>query len=168
MTPYEQFINEISKSKKERKPIRFIRKLKYEIAKDRLNYLFDEYFLQVIDDERYQSFFYRDEDLSTLMVILRYHFRLWIEFDDKHHFIKVYKTFPSKFELIKEVNKQNHWFTPKTFKKGTIMHYVSNSYGTANRMNGIPLSEDLTPIEGTNLIPSIQINYDFIKPIYNH
>ena len=166
MTPFEQLTHEILKSKKDRKPIRYVRKLKYEITKDRLNYLFDEYFLQITDEAHYQSFFFRDDDLPALMVILRYHFRLWIEFDEYHNFIRVYKTFPSKFKLIKEVNKQNHWFTPKVFKKGAIMHYTDNSYGTANRMNGIPLSEDLKTIEGTELIPTTQINYEYISPIF--
>ena len=33
-----------------------------------------------------------------------------------------------------------------------------------NLLKGIPLSKSLIPIEGTYIIPSTQINYEFIKP----
>ena len=67
--------------------------------------------------------------------------------------------------VIKEVNKSNHHFTPKTFAKGTIMYSVSSAYSSSNGLSGTSLWDSLNPIEGTDLIPSIQINYDFIKPI---
>ena len=46
------------------------------------------------------------------------------------------------------------------------MYSVSPSYSSTNRMNGVPLWEDLETIKGTELIPSVQINYDYIA-IYN-
>ena len=116
MTPFENLIFEISKTQKERKAIRYKRKLNYYISTEKLHYLYTEYFLQVIDEEYYQSFFYRDEDFPALLVILRYHFKVWIEFDDRHKFIDIYKNFPQRFELIKQVNKQM-W-------KATVMRRV--------------------------------------------
>ena len=44
------------------------------------------------------------------------------------------------------------------------MYSVTPAYSSANRMNGIPLWNSVKTIEGTELIPSVQINYDFICP----
>jgi hypothetical protein len=44
------------------------------------------------------------------------------------------------------------------------MYSVTPAYSSVNRMNGIPLWNNLKTIEGTELIPSVQINYDFICP----
>jgi hypothetical protein len=46
-----------------------------------------------------------------LFFLLRVHFRQWIEVEGVN--IKVYKDFPQQFEVIKEVNKYNHFFYTK-------------------------------------------------------
>ena len=46
------------------------------------------------------------------------------------------------------------------------MYSVKPAYSSSNRMNGIPLWHNLETIEDTELIPSVQINYDYICPIY--
>jgi len=45
------------------------------------------------------------------------------------------------------------------------MYFSTNLYGTTNYVNGIPLAESLEPVQGTNIIPSTQINYKYIKPL---
>ena len=52
------------------------------------------------------------------------------------------------------------------FKKGKIIYSVIGSYSSANRMVGVPLWKNQEPIEGTDLIPGVQINYGFITPLY--
>ena len=93
---------------------------------------------------------------------MRSFFSLYVEVNTSS--IEVFKNFPKKFILLKEVNKSNHHFTPKTFPKGTIMYSVKPAYSSSNRMNGIPLWHNLETIEDTELIPSVQINYDYICP----
>ena len=44
------------------------------------------------------------------------------------------------------------------------MYSISPSYSSANRMNGVPLWDNLETIEDTELIPSVQIDYDYISP----
>ena len=80
--------------------------------------------------------------------------------------IFINNSFPEKFTLTKEVNKSNHYFTPGIFKKGKIIYSVIGSYSSANRMVGVPLWKNQEPIEGTDLIPGVQINYGFITPLY--
>lgn len=167
MTPFEQFTQEINKNVNQRRAIKFNRKLNYMITKERLNYLFKDYFILLTDEGAYQTFYFRKKDVPVLLVLLRLHFKLWIEFKKTGNLLKVYKKFPSTFIITKEVNKQNHWFTPETFTKGTILYFTKNNFDTVNWLNGIPLSKSLKPVEGTNIIPSTQINYEFIVPIIN-
>jgi hypothetical protein len=44
------------------------------------------------------------------------------------------------------------------------MYLSTNVYGTTNYLNGIPLAESLEPIPETDIIPTTQINYQYIKP----
>ena len=46
------------------------------------------------------------------------------------------------------------------------MYPIKSSYGTTNEMNGISLWDSLDYIDGTQLIPSVQINYDYICAIF--
>ena len=88
----------------------------------------------------------------------------WIEVEGFN--ITLYKDFPQQFEVIKEVNKYNHYFTPRTFLVGEVLIYGNSVYGSCNFLNGIPLAESLEPVAGTNIIATTQINYGYIKPIY--
>ena len=114
-----------------------------------------------LNDNNYK-FIVEDGDKNNVLFILRSFFSLYVKVNNSS--IEVFKNFPKKFILLKEVNKSNHHFTPKTFPKGTIMYSVKPAYSSSNRMNGIPLWHNLETIEDTELIPSVQINYDYICP----
>ena len=103
----------------------------------------------------------KEFDKMNILFVLRSFFRMYVEI--RENSVVVFKNFPKKFVLLKEVNNSNHHFTPKTFSKGTIMYSISPSYSSANRMNGVPLWDNLETIEDTELIPSVQIDYDYIK-----
>ena len=163
MTPYEKLVNEVYKLKKNRKGINFKRKPFFNIDDNRINQLYDKYFNKIKLEENCYTIAYNKEDLDHLLVLLRCHFKLWIEHSNTQ--ITIYKHFPKEFKLIREVNKENHWFTPEVFKIGTVLFHSENNYGTANLLNGIPLSKSLKPVEETNIIASTQINYKYIKPI---
>lgn len=165
MTPFEKLIHEVHKIKKDRKGIHFKRKPIFKIDNDKINQLYDKYFAKINIEENCYTFTYNKEDLEELLILLRVHFQVWIECSKTQ--ITIYKHFPKKFKIIREVNKKNHWFTPEVFKIGTILYYTgSNNYGSTNLLNGIPLSKSLIPVEGTNIIPSTQINYEYIVPNY--
>ena len=157
---YECFYNCVnSKLKRDIKS----RRLKMKVSIQEFNILSKKYFkkLNLIDDNF--EFIVNDNDKINILFVLRVFFKLWVEVNKD--LIKVYKNFPKKFILIKEVNKSNHYFTPKTFLKGTIMYSIKPAYSSTNRMNGTPLWDNLETIENTQLIPSVQINYDFICPV---
>jgi hypothetical protein len=97
-----------------------------------------------------------------LINLLRLKYQLWLDIYAEK--IEVSRDFPTSFILVNTVNKQNHWYTPKQFEKGTVMYYSGNGgHGSCNWLNGIPLWEDMKTVEGTSLIPSLQINYEFIE-----
>ena len=138
------------------------RRLKMRVSVDEFSVLSEKYFKNLNDDDLTFKIVVNEGDKNTILFILRSFFNLYVELKKSH--ILVYKNFPNKFILLKEVNKSNHHFTPRTFKKGTIMYSISPSYSSANRMNGVPLWDSLETINDTELIPSVQINYDYIKP----
>ena len=139
------------------------RRLKMKVSIEEFDLLSKKYFFEIKKDTEKFEFKVDQKDRDTVLFILRVNYGLWIELNELN--IIIYSKFPEKFILTKEVNKTNHPFTPKTFLKGTIMHSVSASYSSSNGMSGTSLWDNLNPIEGTDLIPSVQINYDFIKPI---
>ena len=138
------------------------RRLKMKVSIEEFDLLSKKYFFEIKKDTEKFEFKVDQKDRDTVLFILRVNYGLWIELNELN--IIIYSKFPEKFILTKEVNKTNHPFTPKTFLKGTIMHSVSASYSSSNGMSGTSLWDNLNPIEGTDLIPSVQINYDFIKP----
>ena len=86
---------------------------------------------------------------------------MWLTIEGNH--ITLYNSFPDKFLITKEVNKNNHFFVPKTFHEGTIMYYKKENFKLSNRMRGIPLAETLISLDEDGIIPTTQINYDYIK-----
>ena len=138
------------------------RRLKMKVSVEEFSELAKKYFNN-LNDNNYK-FIVDDDDKNNVLFILRSFFSLYVEVNKSS--VKVFKNFPKKFILLKEVNKSNHHFTPKTFPKGTTMYSVVPAYSSTNRMNGIPLWHNLETIEDTELIPSVQINYDYICPIY--
>ena len=139
------------------------RKIGISVSISEFNKLSDEYFKKINGQEESFKIEVEKEDLNSVLFILRACFNLWVEQIDKN--IILHKKFPEKFRLIKEVNKTNHPFTPKVFPKGTVMYSVNSAYGVSNSMVGTALWDNKNKIEGTELIPSIQINFDYICPI---
>ena len=139
------------------------RRLKMKVTIQEFSVLSKKYFkkLNLIDDNF--EFIVNNNEKINILFVLRVFFKLWVE--ENKDLIRIYKNFPKKFILIKEVNKSNHFFTPKTFPKGSIMYSVKPAYSSVNQMNGTPLWDNLETIKDTKLIPSVQIKYDFIKPI---
>jgi hypothetical protein len=105
----------------------------------------------------------KKEDLKELTFLLRVYFGLWIEIKDTR--ITIFKTFPERFTVIRKVNKQNHWFTPKTYSKGQIMYSTRDPYRVCDRRNGIPLTDVPPSPTREKTAGVIQINYPFIKAI---
>ena len=104
---------------------------------------------------------YEEEDKDNLIFILRYHYQYWIEINKD--LIQIFSSFPKEFEIIKQVNKSNHLHTPKTFKKGEKLYFNSNGYSSCNWLKGIPLWNNKNKELNKGLIPSCQINYDYIR-----
>ena len=138
------------------------RRLKLNVTIKEFDKLAKKYFTNLNKEDDSFDFTVEEEEKNDVLFILRSYFCFYVEVEK--NYIKVFKDFPKRFILTKEVNISNHPFTPQTFKKGTIMYSVIPAYSSVNRMNGIPLWNNLKTIEGTELIPSVQINYDFICP----
>jgi len=138
------------------------RRLKMKVSVDEFRAFSRKYFKNINDKGLSFKFVIDEVDKNSILFVLRSFFNMYVEV--KENSVVVFKNFPRKFILLKEVNKSNHHFTPRTFKKGTIMYSISPSYSSANRMNGVPLWDSLETIKDTELIPSVQINYDYIKP----
>lgn len=141
--------------------LNYKRKYKRIITFNTLSKLYQTYF-KYLSFKANEEIAVSEEDKDIVIFLLRVHFRQWIEVEGVT--IKVYKDFPQQFEVIKEVNKYNHFFTPRTFLVGEVLFYRNSVYGSCNFLNGIPLAESLEPVEGTTIIATTQINYGYIKP----
>ena len=85
-----------------------------------------KYFKGIKDNHNFK-FNYQLSDKDILVFVLRWYYHLWIKIDDNS--IEILHSFPKKFKIVKEVNKSNHFHTPKTFKTGTIMYFNSSASG---------------------------------------
>lgn len=141
--------------------LNYKRKYKRIITFNTLSKLYQTYF-KYLSFKANEEIAVSEEDKDIVIFLLRVHFRQWIEVEGVN--IKVYKDFPQQFEVIKEVNKYNHFFTPRTFLVGEVLFYRNSVYGSCNFLNGIPLAESLEPVEGTTIIATTQINYGYLKP----
>ena len=139
------------------------RKLNVKITTYEFDLLSNKYLKKINDEGLFSKLSIEEMDRQKILFLLRVYFGLWIEIDKNQ--IKIFKRFPEKFKIIKEVNKSNHYFTPKVFLKGTIMYSVKAAYSSANKMNGVTLWDNLKTVEGTKIVPSVQINYEYINPI---
>jgi hypothetical protein len=137
------------------------RKDAYSLSPDRLLDIYQSYFTNINQTGNY-TFKFSKNDKNDLLFLFRVYFKFYVELND--NLMTVYEEFPKCFKILKEVNKKNHRHTPKTFVKNTIMYLSTNVYGTTNYLNGIPLAESLEPVQGTDIIPTTQINYQYIKP----
>jgi hypothetical protein len=139
------------------------RRHKIKISVKEFNELAKKYFKNLNNKADRFTFRVEDRDKKNILFILRCYFSLYVEV--KKNSIEVFKNFPEKFLLLKEVNQSNHYFTPKTFPKGAVMYSVKAAYSSANKMNGVSLWNNLNTVEGTKIVPSVQINYEYINPI---
>ena len=102
-------------------------------------------------------------DLKNVLFILRSYYTLWVEL--KGNKISIYSKFPKSFVIITEIPNLDDDLIEKGFQKGSVLYHVSNSYNTCNRLRGVPLWYEMnTNNEG--LTPCLQVNYEFIQPIY--
>ena len=160
---FQELIKEVSKQRPQRKGFTQNRKTKFSISDRRINELYDRYFSELSINNRSFTFIVNAKDLNEVIYLLRAHFQLWIDIEELK--IIIYQEFPERFRVIKEVNKENHWFTPKTFAKGSMLHYGEDHYSVCNRINGIPLSELAPRKDLEKNRPVVQINYDFIEVV---
>lgn len=160
---YLAFLKMLQTPPLERKAIRYKRKVKYEISVERLNALVNRYFKNFDNEIIKKTILVEMTDTEDVLFLLRFHFRMWIEINNTS--MTIFRNIPARFKIIKEVNRENHWFVPKTFEVGQIMYFKSHGYSSANWLNGIPLAEFLTPIENTDIISTTQINYGFIEAL---
>ena len=104
-----------------------------------------------------------NNDKKNIIALLRLKYNIWLGIDELS--IAIFKDFPKSFLVIKSINKSNHKHTPISFLKGSIMYFANSGYtGNNNWLKGVPLWNDLNVIEGTTIIPYVQINYEYIKP----
>lgn len=135
----------------------------FSIADARTNELFDKYFSKLPLTSKSFRFKVDSLDFDDIVYLLRVHFQLWIEIEADS--ITIYREFPQRFRLLEEVSAKNHWYTPKTLPKGTILYNGEDFYAVCNRSKGIPLSE-IPPNKELNMNrPVVQINYDFIEVV---
>lgn len=160
---YLAFLKMLQTPPLERKAIRYKRKVKYEISVERLNALVNRYFKNFDNEIIKKTILVEMTDTEDVLFLLRFHFRMWIEINNTS--MTIFRNIPARFKIIKEVNRENHWFVPKTFEVGQIMYFKSHGYSSANWLNGIPLAEFLTPIKNTDIISTTQINYGFIEAL---
>ena len=158
---FKLFVKHLSRPYNERKGFIQKRKQPFSISNERINELYDRYFPIIQSNHQSISFKVKLKDFDEIVYLLRVHFELWIEI--KGNIITIFKDFPERFRLIEEVNVKNHWFTPNTFLKGTILYYGLDHYSVCNRTNGIPLSEEPFTKELGRIRPVVQINYEFIE-----
>ena len=137
------------------------RKDAYSLSPDRLLNIYQNYFTNISHTGNYM-FKFSKNDKNDLLFLFRVYLKMYVELND--NLMTVYEEFQTCFKILKEVNTKNHRHTPKTFVKNTIMYLSTNVYGTTNYLNGIPLAESLEPVQGTDIIPTTQINYQYIKP----
>jgi hypothetical protein len=163
MMSFIQIYKEVSRPNILRKGFHHKRKEQFSISNERINELYDRYFSNLSPRQKQFTFQVLPKDLGEILYLLRVYFQLWIEIQE--HIIIINSDFPKQFRLTKEVNSNNHWYTPKTLPQGTILYYGEDHYGVCNRSNGIPLSE-MPPNKELNLYqPVVQINYDFIEVV---
>ncbi len=163
MKSITSLIQNYEKLLESRVDLNYKRKYKRIITFDTLSKLYQTYFRN-LSFKANEEIAVSEKDKDIVSFLLRVHFRQWIEIEGLN--ITVYKNFPKKFKIIKEVNKYNHSFPPRKFLTGEVLFYGNSVYGSCNFLNGIPLAESLEPFEGTTIIVTTQINYEYIKPIY--
>jgi len=158
---YSTLIAEINNVKKERNGFACKRKQPFSITDFRINELYNRYFSKLSMKCQEFTFSTLPEDHDELLYLLRAHFQLWIGIQG--HSITIHQEFPRRFRVTREVNPNNHWFSPKTFPMGSILYYGKDHYSVCNRNKGIPLSEIAPSNESEVRQPVVQINYDFIE-----
>lgn len=160
--PYQKFLLFLSKPS-EKRDLKISRRYRGYLSKDRACELLNYYFKPIANKKECICVEVKKEDLKELTFLLRVYFGLWIEIKDTR--ITIFKTFPERFTVIRKVNKQNHWFTPKTYSKGQIMYSTRDPYRVCDRRNGIPLTDVPPSPTREKTAGVIQINYPFIKAI---
>ena len=139
----------------------YIRKNSFRISISEFDLISNKYF-KILNPEQNFIFNVEKNDLEKMIVLLRVYYNYWIDLND--YSVEIYKTFPTKFIITKEVNFQNHLHIPRIFVLNEIMLKSNNNYSICNWQRGIPLMAELDKKNGIDYY-SCQINYSYIKPI---
>ena len=131
----------------------YSRKNNIEISVKKFEYLSNKYFSKVRQNTNLKIKF-NEEDKDILLFIFRWYYQLWVEISGNT--IEIYKSFPKKFKIIKEVNNKNHAHCNRIFKQGTKMYIKKDNYSVCNFTKGIPLSN----LKDEDVF--FQINYEYI------
>jgi len=138
--------------------------LKSELRKERVQYLFNSYLKEIRESDKISSVFVLDNNIEDLKHLLRKILKVYVEIEFNR--FKIFNIFPKDFEVIKKISKENHpWFREFEIEVGTKLLISHSNYGTCDILRGLPLCINNEVVEGTTLIPSFQIGYDYVKPI---
>tara|TARA_B100000963_G_scaffold357765_1_gene380733 strand:- start:993 stop:1469 length:477 start_codon:yes stop_codon:yes gene_type:complete len=136
-----------------------IRKNSFRISVREFDLISNKYFKILNQSENFR-FEVERVDLEKMILLLRLYYNYWIKINDFE--IEIYKDFPKKFIITKEVNFQNHPHIPRIFDSNEIMLKANDNYSTCNWQRGIPLMAELDKKNGI-IDYSCQINYSNIN-----
>ena len=138
--------------------------LKSELKKERVLYLYNSYLKEISELDETSTISVSDNDIEDLKYLLRKILKIYVEIEGNE--FKIFNVFPKEFEVIKKISRENHpWFREFEIEVGTKLFISHSNYGTCNVLRGLPLWINDEVIEGTTLVPSVQIGYDYVKPI---
>ena len=133
----------------------YIRKNSFRISVNEFDYISNKYF-KILNPSENFKFKLDKVDYEKMILLLRLYYNYWINI--KAFEIEIYKDFPTKFIITKEVNFQNHLHIPRIFVLNEIMLKMNDNYSTCNWNKGIPLMAESDKKNGI-IDYSCQINY---------
>ena len=138
--------------------------LKSELKKERVQYLYNSYLKEISELDETSTISVSDNDNENLKYLLRKILKIYVEIEVNE--FKIFNVFPKEFEVVKKITGENHpWFREFEIEVGTKLFISQSNYGTSNVLRGLPLWINDEVIEGTTLVPSVQIGYAYVKPI---
>ena len=138
--------------------------LNSELKKERVQYLYNSYLKEISELNETSTISVSDNDIEDLKYLLRKILKIYVEIEGNE--FKIFNVFPKEFEVVKKISRENHpWFREFEIEFGTKLFISHSNYGTCNVLRGLPLWINDEVIEGTTLVPSVQIGYDYVTPI---
>ena len=140
--------------------------LKSELKKERVQYMYNSYLKKICELDETSTISVSDNDIENLKYLLRKILKIYVEIEGNE--FKIFNVFPKEFEVVKKISRENHpWFREFEIEVGTKLFISQSNYGTCNVLKGLPLWVNDEVIEGTTLVPSVQIGYGYVSP-FNH